>query len=209
MGGSINHRQNSSPRRTSPQGPTTLLAALVAVVLLFAACSGSDPIDAATDAFDDTVDAVDAVDDGGATVDERSAVLADALRQNGATSLASMVAAVDLDDLTDSTQFTFFAPNDDAFLDMTADETADLLSDPERVLAVLRNHVVADRLEAADVVEMTAVRAQSGTDLPVVVDGESVTIGGATVTATDIDIDIDGDGGGAGIVHVVDEVILP
>lgn len=196
MRGTINHRQSTpvgSPRRTTS---CILLAIVVAIAALFTAC-GSDAASDAADAVDGTVAA--ATD---ARIDQRSTELADALRQNGATSLATMIATVDFADLTDATEFTFFAPNDNAFLDMTADETADLLGKPDEIVALLRNHVIGRPVTAAELVEMSTVESEADNQLTVALDGEAVTVGGATVTQTDLEV-------GGVVVHVVDEMITP
>lgn len=216
MRGTINHLHDTrtdhaevdrTPRHDrsgSPRRPALIAAIALAVTMLFAACS-SDDVDEAATTIDDTVDAATdqadaALDD--VEVDERSAAIAEVLRQNGATSLATLVTTIDFDDLTESPEFTFFAPNDEAFLDMTADEMADLLANPDEVLAVLRNHVVAERVDAAEVVEMTAVPTEAGSSLDVTVDGETVMVDTATVTQTDLEV-------GDGVVHIVDMLLLP
>lgn len=202
MRGTINHRDSTragSPRR-SRTNSSVLLAIVLAVAVLFTAC-GSDTASDAADAVDDTIDAAtDAA--GDVEVDERSAALADVLRQNGATSLATMVTAVDFDDLTDATEYTFFAPSDDAFLDMTADESADLLANPDEVVSILRNHVVGEPMNAAEIAGRDSVESEAGNQLAVVADGETVMVGGVTVTQTDLQV-------GGGVVHVVDGLITP
>lgn len=173
-----------------------MLAGLLAVTALFGACS-SDTDSGAGGADDAIANAVDAAD-----LDARSVELADALRQNGATSLASMVAAVDFDDITESADFTFLAPDDNAFLELTADEMADMLGKPDEIIAILRNHVVAERVDAGQIVELISLESVAGNPLEVTVDGETVTVGGAVVTATDIDA-------AGGVVHVIDQLIMP
>ena len=118
------------------------------------------------------------------------------------TTLASAVEQIDVDELIGGETFTFFGPNDEAFLALTADDTADLLADPTALTDVLRNHLVAETIGAAELTEMATVTTLGGTSLPVVVDGDTVTVGGATVVATDIEA-------GDGVVHTIDQVILP
>lgn len=62
------------------------------------------------------------------------------------TSIVSAVTEIDIDELTDSEEFTF-SPEDAAFTGLSADELADLLADRDGLVALLRNHVVPQRLD--------------------------------------------------------------
>ena len=55
---------------------------------------------------------------------------------------------------------------------------------------------------AADVVGLSEVPTLQGSAAPVTVDGETVMIGDATVTATDIEAS-------NGVIHVIDTVLIP
>ncbi len=55
---------------------------------------------------------------------------------------------------------------------------------------------------AADVVGLTTATTVQGSDVDISVDGGTVMIDGATVTATDIEAS-------NGVIHVIDAVILP
>lgn len=216
----------------------TMLGVLAAGALVLAACGdGSDPIDAATDAASDsgvdteavtdTVndaadaaeetagdvaddveeaaddmadDASDGVDTG--EISEQSAELAAILRDNDMATLASAVEQVDVAELIGSETFTLFGPNDEAFLGLTADETADLLADPEQLADVLRNHVVAERIDAAQLAGMASVTTLTDGTLAVADEDGTITVGGAQVVTPDIDA-------GGGVIHVIDQVILP
>ncbi|MDH3607043.1 MAG: fasciclin domain-containing protein, partial [Acidimicrobiia bacterium] len=78
-----------------------------------------------------------------------------------------------------------------------------LLADAEALAAVLTYHVVAGKVLAADVVGLSSATSVQGEDIAIAVDGGNVVLNGsATVTATDIEA-------GNGVVHVIDQVILP
>lgn len=200
MRGSINHRIASPSTSSRTLG---IAACVLAVAMAMTACASEAASTA--QAVDNAVESIENELDGTtdeAVLDERSVQVADLLRQNGATSLATMVSAIDFDDLTGSTEFTFFAPNDDAFLSMTADQTADLLGNPDEILAILRNHVVSERVDTARVVELDAVESEAGNSLAVAVVDETITIAGASITQSDLAV-------ADGVVHVVDALIIP
>lgn len=170
------------------------VAALACLALVGAAC-GSDGAETVDDATDAAADAVEAVDEG---IDD----FAQRLRDEGLESVASAFEDIDVSELTDSTEFTFLAPNDEAFQSVDADDLADLLADPERVTELLKNHTIAERYTAAQVVELDEVSTEAGETLDIDVDGDVVQFEDATVVATDIEA-------GDGMIHVVDGLLLP
>ena len=125
--------------------------------------------------------------------------------------LTTFVAAVEAAGLTgalsDDGPFTVFAPNDEAFEDylgemgMTAE---DALADTTFLSTLLQGHVV----EAADDSAMVAGMVDNpfvslaGTELPVTVDDDTITIGGAEIVEADIFAT-------NGVIHVIDSVLAP
>lgn len=104
--------------------------------------------------------------------------------------------------------YTVFAPTDAAFvaaldaLGLTAEE---LLADTETLTSILAVHVVPATLTAEDVVALDGAvmgTLLNGAVLPVVIDGDAVTVGGSNVVAADIVAS-------NGIIHVIDSVLLP
>lgn len=119
------------------------------------------------------------------------------------TLLAAVEAAGLAETLSGDGPFTVFAPTDDAFAALPEGTVDSLLADPEGALTdVLLAHVVEGSVTAADVVGLSEVTTINGTVLPVVVEGESVSIGGSMVMITDIEAS-------NGIIHVIDAVIVP
>ncbi len=179
--------------RTKPTGRRLTAASLLIVAI--AACGSTD------DAEETVEDVADIAEQSADDAEEASSVIADTLRENGLESIASAVQDVDFAAIADSEEFTFFAPNDDAFRSLGTDDMADLLSLDGNLEATLRNHVVNERIDAAALAERTSIETVGGLELPVSVDGDTVTVGDATVVETDVDVD-------NGVVHVVDDLFI-
>ncbi|MCK6447225.1 MAG: fasciclin domain-containing protein [Planctomycetes bacterium] len=99
--------------------------------------------------------------------------------------------------------FTVFAPTDAAFAKLPAG-TVESLVKPEnraKLIAILKNHVVAGRVYADQVVELSRVETLGGAHLEVRADSSGVAIGGAQVAKTDLEAK-------NGVVHVIDTVIV-
>lgn len=100
--------------------------------------------------------------------------------------------------------FTVFAPTDEAFAKLPAG-TLDKLLLPEnkaKLQAVLTYHVIADKVPASRVVEITSASTVNGARVAISTTGKTVTVGGANVVTTDIQAS-------NGIIHVIDSVMLP
>ncbi len=172
---------------------SSILALVAAVMLVAAACGGAD--DAAdTSAADQTAPPATVVDVA-----------------TSSDQFSTLVAAVEASGLTETLQsegpFTVFAPTDEAFaaafdaLGITAEE---LLADNETLTAILTYHVLPQEAGSAVVSELDGqtVATVNGAEVAIsVVDG-SVMVDEATVVTADIEA-------GNGVVHVIDQVILP
>jgi len=95
---------------------------------------------------------------------------------------------------------TLFAPSNEAFDAMPPDALGQLQNDPELLERSLAHHAVAGIIPSDELVdgELTAL---DGSSLTVVVVGEEITVGGATIVDADIMAS-------NGVVHVIDQVIL-
>lgn len=121
---------------------------------------------------------------------------------------STLVAAVQAAGLADTLggegPFTVFAPTNAAFEKLPAGTVENLLKPENRdqLVAVLTYHVVPGKVMAADVVGLRSATTVNGQSIDISVEGGTVKIDGATVTATDI-------AGSNGVIHVIDSVILP
>ncbi len=123
-----------------------------------------------------------------------------------AGSFETLVAAVQAAGLVDTLKgegpFTVFAPTDEAFAKLPAGTVEALLQDKAKLASILTYHVVAGKVMAADVVNMTSATTVNGESISIHVMDGKVMINDATVTTTDIETT-------NGVIHVIDTVILP
>ncbi len=123
------------------------------------------------------------------------------------STLVAALVETDLDDvLRGEGPFTVFAPTDDAFADLLTalDITAeDLLANPD-LADILLYHVLDDEFLAADVLEAApfTIETVNGNVIDITVVDGSVFINDAEVIMTDFVTS-------NGVIHVIDEVILP
>ena len=96
--------------------------------------------------------------------------------------------------------FTVFAPTDDAFAKIPADQLQALLADKDQLTAVLTYHVVPGKVKSTDV-KAGMVKTVQGSSLTVSTMG-GVKVDNANVTAVDIAAD-------NGVIHVIDSVVMP
>lgn len=125
-----------------------------------------------------------------------------------AGSFTKLVAAVMAADLVDTLKgpgpFTVFAPNDAAFAKLPAG-TVDTLLKPENkamLQDILKYHVVAGKVLAADVVKLTEANTVEGKSVAITVSGSTVKVNDATVVQADVLAS-------NGVIHVIDTVLLP
>ena len=136
--------------------------------------------------------------------DKKKADIVDtAVAAGSFTTLVTAVQAADLvDTLKGQGPFTVFAPNDDAFAKIPAADLNALVADKAALTNVLTYHVVAGKVMAADVVNLTSAKTVQGQDLKIEVKDGNVFVNGAKVIATDIETS-------NGVIHVLDTVVLP
>jgi plastocyanin len=108
--------------------------------------------------------------------------------------------------ISGTTDYTVFAPSDEAFAaaginldDFTTDEQIAVLAD------ILLYHVVAGTTLSTDLTEgMTTVSAANGDDLLIHVDNGSVMVGSSMANVTLADVPASN-----GVIHVIDQVLTP
>ena len=99
--------------------------------------------------------------------------------------------------------FTVFAPTDEAFAKLPEGTVAELLKpeNKDKLVAILKYHVVAGKVTAADVVKLNAAKTLNGQEVKI--DAKSgVKVNNATVVKADIVTK-------NGVIHVIDTVLLP
>ncbi len=106
--------------------------------------------------------------------------------------------------LKETGPFTVFAPTDEAFAKLPAGTLENLLKpkNKQKLTEILTYHVVAGKVMAADVAGIDEVKSVNGKMIDIEVEGFTVKVNDAAVTAADI-------AASNGIIHVIDKVIMP
>jgi uncharacterized surface protein with fasciclin (FAS1) repeats len=125
-----------------------------------------------------------------------------------AGSFNTLAAALEAAGLVETLQgdgpFTVFAPTDEAFAALP-DGTVESLLQPENrnaLVAVLTYHVVPGRVTAAQVVELDEATTVNGADVRIRTRNGGVRINESNVVSTDLLAT-------NGVIHVIDQVLLP
>lgn len=125
-----------------------------------------------------------------------------------AGSFKTLAAALKAGGLVETLQgkgpFTVFAPTDEAFAKLPAGTVETLLKGENKaqLVSVLTYHVVAGKVSAAQVVKLNAAATVNGQRVNIKVEEGNVQVDQATVVKADIHCS-------NGIIHVVDQVLLP
>lgn len=122
-----------------------------------------------------------------------------------AGSFSTLIAAVQAAGLEGALRsdgpLTVFAPTDEAFAALPEGTLEALLSDKDRLTAILKYHVVPGKVMAADVAGLASADTLLGQAAPIDASA-GVTIGGASVVQTDVKAS-------NGVIHVIDAVMIP
>ena len=176
-------------------------------LLVFAACKNETSTNANVSVKDSDVSDVPAQRQGQAFIkDDESApnVLQIAIGSPDHTTLVAAVQAAGLENsLVNAGPLMVFAPVNAAFDALPAGTVDDLLKpeNKEKLAYVLKNHVTPGNYSKDFLKKFKKVGQASGESVPVEVKGDDVYVGGAKILASVP--------AGNGIVHVVDQVILP
>ena len=147
---------------------------------------------------------------GGSATFPSKNIIQNAVNSKDHTTLVAAVKAAGLvDTLEGKGPFTVFAPTNEAFGKLPAG-TVNTLVKPESkatLTKILTYHVVAGKLEAADLTDGKKLKTVEGGELTVKKSGDKVTIvdakgGASTVTIADVNQS-------NGVIHVVDTVLMP
>ncbi len=124
----------------------------------------------------------------------------------GAGQFKTLVAAVEAAGLVETLKgegpFTVLAPSDEAFAKLPAGTVEALLAEPEKLKEILLYHVIAAKAMSTDVAQLNSADTVFGQPVTITVDGDSIRINDALVTAADIEAL-------NGVIHVIDTVLLP
>ncbi|MCA8985551.1 MAG: fasciclin domain-containing protein [Planctomycetaceae bacterium] len=119
------------------------------------------------------------------------------------TLAAALTAGGLIDALKSEGPFTVFAPTDEAFAKLPAGTVESLLKpeNKEKLVAILKYHVVSGKVTSEQVAKRHEVTTLNGQDLKISA-GKGVRINNANVVRADIMAS-------NGVIHVIDEVLLP
>ncbi len=120
--------------------------------------------------------------------------------------LAALLKAADfVDTLKGAGPFTVLAPTDAAFekLPLAVRENLTRPENKSLLQQILKFHVMVGKVEASTVATLNGKNATTlSGDVPVVIQGNKIKVGGANVAATDVQAS-------NGVIHVIDSVIVP
>jgi uncharacterized surface protein with fasciclin (FAS1) repeats len=189
---------------------TSVIAVVAALTLAACGDDSDDDATAATTAAPAATEAAPAVTDAeeSSMAEEPGTIVDVAVAAGSFTTLVAAVQAAGLvETLSGPGPFTVLAPTDEAFaaalesLGLTAEE---LLADTETLTSILTYHVIAGEVPSSQVVTMNgqSVATVNGAEVTITVEGETVKVNDATVTAVDVEAS-------NGVIHVIDSVLLP
>ena len=120
------------------------------------------------------------------------------------TLLTAAKAAGLVEALSGGKPVTVFAPTDAAFARLPAGTVQDLLKpeNKERLVALLKYHVVPGRVLAKDIVAAKSLETLNGKRAPVARTEKGATLAGVNIVSTDLIA-------ANGVIHVVDAVMMP
>ena len=142
---------------------------------------------------------------GGAMMLPTQNLVQNASEASNLTTLVTAVQAADLaGTLSGPGPFTVFAPPNSAFDALPAGTVASLVqpANKAQLTSILTYHVVPGRLMAADLRDGQTLTTVNGATLTVRKTGNTVMVGGATVTQADVRAS-------NGVAHVINKVLMP
>lgn len=163
---------------------------VVPLVAAAAACAGDDdgvaePVGETTTTFmvDEPTETIGTPEvDIDVDLEDRLGRAGEALAQGDFTTLLTALELSGILDQLETQQATLLAPTDTAFAQLSTDDLSDLLTSASQIEEVLRRHVIDESLTWEQLQERSEVTTLSGDILPVAVDGDQVTVGGAAVS---------------------------
>ena len=136
---------------------------------------------------------------------EEKNIVETAIAAKDFTTLVAALKAADLVTTLEGTgPFTVFAPSDEAFKKLGVNTLNDLLKpqNKQKLISILKYHVVSGKVLAKDVARMSEVKTVEGANLAIKQVGGKVMVDQAHVQTTDIQCT-------NGVIHVIDTVLMP
>ena len=157
-------------------------------------------------AFELEIESVKASPEEAVVKTESAGTIIDVAKAAGGfqTLVAAVTAAELAGVLSGEGPFTVLAPTDEAFAKLPAG-TVDTLLKPEnraQLVDILKNHVIAGKVTLAKALEVREGTTLQGSSISIKFDDGRVQIGNATLVKADI-------AASNGIIHVIDQVLLP
>lgn len=120
------------------------------------------------------------------------------------TLVAALGAAELVDALGGKGPFTVFAPNDEAFAKLPKGTVENLLKpeNKDRLISILKYHVVAGAVEAEQAIRLDSATTLEGQRIAIQSELGRLSVNESNVIATNIRCD-------NGVIHVIDQVLLP
>ncbi len=117
------------------------------------------------------------------------------------TLVAAVTAAKLVDTLSAVGPYTLFAPTNEAFAKLPAEDLSALLADHDKLVAVLTYHVMSGKEMAKDLATLTDATTVEGSKIKVESEHGTM-INGASVVTGDIECT-------NGVIHIIDAVLMP
>ncbi|MBF9252345.1 fasciclin domain-containing protein [Pontibacter sp. 172403-2] len=121
------------------------------------------------------------------------------------TTMASVLRQAGLvDDLDGTGPYTILAPTNDAFEALPEGTLEDLMKpeNKERLVAIVKNHVVAGKISAADLQDGNTLRTMANAPLKIDKKADEAMINGAEIEKADVI-------SSNGVIHVINKVLVP
>lgn len=120
----------------------------------------------------------------------------------------TLAAALGAGDLVEALKgkgpFTVFAPTDEAFAKLPKGTVESLLKpeNKEKLVAILKYHVVAGKVTSAEVLKMKTAKTLQGSTVAISMKGDDAMINESKLIKTDVEAS-------NGVIHIIDTVLLP
>ncbi|KYK21772.1 hypothetical protein AYK24_03175 [Thermoplasmatales archaeon SG8-52-4] len=102
--------------------------------------------------------------------------------------------------LSNGGQYTIFAPNDAAFAKFPSEKIENLLNDKDRLLTVIKAHIIAKKVLSTSLMNLKKVKTINGKEL-IISTSKGLKINDVNIIKSDIECS-------NGIIHTIDNVLL-